>query len=159
MVDVLGRGVYIDLHPVDLAVEFIPGRPVVGGDWLARVTAHLRGLVHRKQERMGTRDATLANLCAVYVERDGATLAPASAVVRELHTRLMLSRRQRRSRLDLEVLEAEKVVVVLQVAVEDVEAPAAHVSALRDDDATGAGRRHLDLRGDRVRLVLRVDDR
>ena len=32
-------------------------------------------------------------------------------------------------------------------------------AALRDDHAFRAGLRHLDLRGDRVRLVLGVDDR
>ena len=56
------------------------------------------------------------------------------------------------------MLEAAPVVAVLELAVLGVEAPAADVRALGDDDALGALLRHHDLGGDRVRLVLEVQD-
>ena len=48
---------------------------------------------------------------------------------------------------------------MLQLAVLGVEAPAARHAAHGDDDAIGAGCRHLDLRRQRVRLVVGRDDR
>ena len=71
----------------------------------------------------------------------------------------MLARRQRAVRLDVEVIDAEQVVAVLELAALRVEAPAADVASLGDDHALGARLGHLNLGGHRVRLVLDADDR
>ena len=83
----------------------------------------------------------LADLLAVDVERHRAALAEAAAGVGELHAHLVLARGQRAGRLDVEVLHAEQVVAVLELAALRVEAPAADVAALGDDHALGAGLR------------------
>ena len=57
-----------------------------------------------------------------------------------------------------EVLHADQVVAIFELAALRVEGPAADVAALRDDHALGAALRHLDLGRHRVRLVLDVED-
>ena len=58
----------------------------------------------------------------------------------------------------LNILQAEQVVAVGWAAILHVEAPTAEHASLRDDDALGAVFGDDDLGGDRVRLVLDVED-
>src|SRR3977135_903198 len=54
---------------------------------------------------------------------------------------------------------ANEVVPVFEFPFVCIEAPAPHVASLSDYDAFCAGRGHLDLGGNRVRLVFGVDYR
>src|SRR6185436_6590976 len=114
--------------------------------------------VPREDQRHGCLDAALAYLIAVEIERDRAALGETAAVVGELHPRLVRSGRDRPVGLDLEALQAEKVVAVRETPTLRVEAPAGEGATLRDDHAFGARLGHDDLGGDGVGLVLDVDD-
>src|SRR5262245_17651184 len=89
VVDVLGRSVDVDLHPVDLAAELVAARTVVRRHGLTNVTAHFRGLVHGEEERMRAPDLPFANRLAVDEQHDSRALADAAPVVRELHAYLV----------------------------------------------------------------------
>src|SRR5207302_9816724 len=95
-------------------------------------------------------DPPFADLLAINVQADGSPLTEATAVVGELHPHLVLACGQWRGCSDVVVQYADGVVAVLQLALMRVEAPAAHVAALGDNDAAGSRRRHLDLRRDRM---------
>src|SRR5262245_715144 len=113
VVDVLGRSVDVDLHPVYLAAELLAARTVVRLHGLTNVTAHFRGLVHGEEERMRAPDLPSANRLAVDEQHDSRALADAAPAVRELHAYLVLAARKRRAGRDAGVLHAEKVVEVL----------------------------------------------
>ena len=115
-------------------------------------------LVRREDQRHGCLDAAFTHLRSVQVERDGAALGEAAAVVRELHPHLVRSRRDRGVALDLEALQAEQVVAVGRAPGFRVQAPAGEGAALGDDHALGARLRHDDFRRDRMGLVLDVDE-
>jgi hypothetical protein len=86
---IVGVGSEIDLHPVDLAVEFTGHQVVVRTDHRARLVADVGGFVGREDQGLGPPDPTGADLVTVAVEGDVAALAEPSAVVGELRTNLM----------------------------------------------------------------------
>ncbi len=134
----------VDLHPVHFAAELVAGRPVVRRHWRAGLLADVAGLVSGERHRHGPLDAALADGLAVDVERHAAALGDTAAVVLELHPHLVIPGRDRLRRLDERHVDAEEVVAVLQLAALGVEAPAVDAAALGDDDALGAGLRHVD---------------
>src|SRR5215510_3816878 len=75
VVDVLGRGIDIDLHPVDLAVELVTARTVVRRNRLAQVASDFRGFVQREDEEVRALNSSLADLLAIDVERDRGAFA------------------------------------------------------------------------------------
>src|SRR6185503_15048823 len=87
------------------------------------------------------------------------TLAEPAAGVLEFHANLVVARRYRLRAHDVRVVDAQEVVTVFEPAVLAVQAPAADVRALRDDDPFRARLWYVDVGGDRVRLVLDVDHR
>src|SRR5258705_6481925 len=46
VIDILGCGIDVDLHPLHVAVELVVARAVVGRDRLTLVASNLSGLVH-----------------------------------------------------------------------------------------------------------------
>src|SRR5262245_617703 len=52
VVDVLSRGVNVDLHPFDLAVELVPTRAIVFRDRLSHIAPDLQSLIQREDEEM-----------------------------------------------------------------------------------------------------------
>src|SRR6185503_3039039 len=108
---------------------------------------------------MGTLDAAFARRSAVDIKSRGPTFPEAAAVVRELHSHLVGTGRQLPARRHVELPETEEVVVVSQPSFVDIEAPAAKISAMRRNYPGRAAVRHDDVRGNRVRFVLDVDDR
>src|SRR5580658_8016744 len=71
----------------------------------------------------------------------------------------MVTRRQRAARFGVELLDAEQVVTVLELATLRVEAPAPNVAALGYDHALSTGCGHDDPSGHRMRFVLQIEDR
>ena len=63
---------------------------VVGGDQCALLGADVAGVVGGEDHCGGGVDVSLAGLGAVDVQRDGAALAEAAAVVAELHPHLVV---------------------------------------------------------------------
>src|SRR5262249_22438529 len=110
-------------------------------------------------ERFGLPDACFAALLPVDKERVLATLAYAAAVVRELEPNLMLAGWHGASALDVRLLESEKVVTPLRLAVLGVQAPATGVTPHRDHDTFSARLRNLDFGGNGERLVRHIDHR
>src|SRR5690242_4016495 len=83
MVGVFGVAIEIDLDPVDGAGEHAAVAVVVVADRGGAVPSDVRGLVGGEDQRYGGVDATLSGLVAVEVERHGAALGGAAAVVGE----------------------------------------------------------------------------
>src|SRR3954471_16177657 len=148
----------VDLHPVDSAGEDAGLAVVVVADRGGGVSSDVGGLVRGEDQRHGCLDAAFTGLVAVEVERDGAALCGAAAVVGELHPHLVRSGRDRGVGLDLEALQAEQVVAVGWTPILRVQAPAGEGAALGDDHAFGARLGHDDFRRDGAGLVLDVED-
>jgi hypothetical protein len=74
VVGVLGRGIDVDLHLVDLAPERVVSRGVVCRDGLAHIAADLQRLVHREEEGVGAIDASFGDFLPVDVQRDRGAL-------------------------------------------------------------------------------------
>jgi hypothetical protein len=79
----------------------------------------------RRRQRLGLLNPTLARLLAIEVEGDRASLSDPPAVVAELHSHLVVSRRDLRGSRDGVAVQAEEVVAVSWLAVLGVEGPAA----------------------------------
>ena len=124
-----------ELHAFDAPRELVPAGTVVLGDRRPGVDADIESVVRGEDDTRGGGDPPLTDFLTVDKERRRAALAHAAAVVREFHAHLMLARRKRATRLDVEVVDAEQIVAVLDPSVFHVERPAADVAALRDDDA------------------------
>src|SRR4051794_15507476 len=120
----------IDLHPVDRAGKDAGLAVVVVADRGCSVASDVGGLVRGEDQRHGCLDAALTGPVAVEVERDGAALGGATAVVGELHAHLVRSGRDRGVGLDLEALQAEQVVAIGRPPVLRVQAPAGEGAAL-----------------------------
>src|SRR5580693_7716899 len=58
----------VDLNPVDLAVELVVLRVVIGGDRRSGSLADVAGLIGREQHRHGLLHSALADLFAVHIE-------------------------------------------------------------------------------------------
>src|SRR5262245_52995477 len=71
VVDVLGRSVDVDLHPVDLAAELVAARTVVRRHRFAQIASHFCRFVQRKDEHVRAFSPSLSDLLAIDVERDG----------------------------------------------------------------------------------------
>src|SRR6185436_1665438 len=93
VIDIRGRGVDIDLHPLHLTVEHVVARSVVGGNRLSVVATDLGCFVHGEQISVRALDAAFANLFTIDIESDVGTLADASTSVGEFHPYLVLSGR------------------------------------------------------------------
>ena|SRR5437870_3198888 len=83
---------------------------------------HIAGLFS-KCERFRLLDAAFPGLVAVDEEGHLPTLRDTTAVIGELHPELMLARRKGVRTLDVGLLQAEKVVTVLRLAILRVQAP------------------------------------
>jgi hypothetical protein len=83
VIDILGSGINIDLHLVDLSIELIFPRAIIWRDRLAHVAADLHRLVHREEQRICAPD-DLPEFFSVHEERDEGALAAATTVVGEL---------------------------------------------------------------------------
>src|SRR5262245_17506084 len=149
VVEVLGRLVDVDLHPVDAAGEPALPHGVVVAHGRGRVLAEVGRLVAGEDQRHGGRDRALADLLAVDVQPHGGALPEPAAGVVELHAHLVGPARHASAALDGEALQAEEVVAVLQPPALHVEHPAAERAALRDDHAVGPAAGGLDLGRDR----------
>src|ERR1039458_9136273 len=148
----------VNLYPLDLPVELRAGTRIVVTNRCAAVATNVCLVVQGKEHRGAWLDAPLAGLPAVDVEGDIATLAQAASIVGELHPNLVLARRNRLFAFDLRTLDAEEVVVVGWAAILHVDAPASEHTSLRDDDALCTALGNDNLSGDRMRLVLDVQD-
>src|SRR4051794_17311063 len=113
----------IDLHPVDRAGEDAALAVVVVADRGCGVSSDVGGLVRGEDQRHGCLDAALTSLAAVEVERHGAALGGAAAVVGKLHAHLVRSGRNHRAGLDLEALQGEQVVAIDRAPVFEVAVP------------------------------------
>ena len=91
-------------------------------------------VIGREHHRRRGRDLHVAVLLAVDEQRCRPALTEPAAVVFELDADLVLAGRDSGLALGIEVVDAEQVVAVLESTGLAVEAPAADVGALRDDD-------------------------
>ena len=98
------------------------------------------------------------DLLAVDRERGDAALAAAVAVVGEVHRDGRLAGREPLGAVDGVLLQPDEVIGVGGPAVLHVQAPAAEAAALGENHAVGGAGGNLDVRGDRHRLVLDVDE-
>src|SRR5262249_21214558 len=155
----VGGDAGIELYPADLAGEVAAAIAwIVGRYRRSGFMADVARLLP-ECERFGLLDAPFPGLGAVDEQRHSPALRDAAAVVRELHPHLMRPGRNGLTPFDDRLLQAEEVVAILRFAVLRVQAPAAGDPADGDDDAFGTGCGHLDLGGDRMRLVLQVQHR
>src|SRR5215813_4026086 len=157
VVDVLGGFVDIDLHPINLSVEFVAASRVVLRNWLTEIAADFHRFIERKIKSNGAFNASFTDLSSVNEKGDLCSFAQTSTVVVELHAHLMLAGRKRRGRLNTCLDDGHEVVVIFQPSLVSVETPARHRSALRDDDSFSALARYLDFGRNRVTLVLCID--
>ena len=141
MVEVFGAVVDVDLDPVHRARELVVAGPVLVTDAGAVVAADIGRLVTGEDHRDGCGEATVADLVAVDVERDGRALGETATVIGELRAHLVVAGRQRLVAGDGEALEPEQVVAVLRDPILGVHAPAGERAALGDDHALGTSRR------------------
>src|ERR1700730_1758867 len=107
----------VDLHPVDLARELAVVNAEVLGHGGAGIPGQVGGFVARKYEGLGRSDASLADLCTVQIERNGAPLAQPTAIIRELHAYLVCARGDRLGSFDMELLRPKEVVAVFRVTI------------------------------------------
>jgi hypothetical protein len=91
VVGVFGSLVDVALHPEDFAGELAVSLAVVVADGCRGVAANVGCLVSREDHGDCSVHAPLADLLPVEVERRGAALADAAAVVGELHPHLVLA--------------------------------------------------------------------
>src|SRR4029077_19570402 len=103
-------------------------------------------------------DPSFAHGFAVVIESHVTALGEAAAVVFELHPHLMLARRDGLLGHGEEIVDAEEIVAIFELAFVAVEGPAAGLATLRDDHALGAAFGNRDLARDRVRLVFERQD-
>ena len=120
------------------AAEVVVAERVVGADRGTGVAADVAGFVYREDEGHGPFDAAFAVFMAVEEEGDGAALAETAAVVGELDAELVAAGGDRRLAFDVCDLDTGAVVAVFELALVGVEAPAAELTTLGDDDALGA---------------------
>src|SRR5271165_4345201 len=146
------------LNPFDEAVETVTDRTVILGHGRAAVLADIATVIGREHHREGHRDCAFPDLLAVRVQGHCAALTQATTCVRKLHPHLALPFGNCVRGLDVEVLHTTQVVTVLELPALGIQAPAANVAALTDDDAFGAALGYDDLRADRVRFILEVKD-
>ena len=158
MIGVLRVLAEVDLDPLDLAVELRAGGVIVVADRCTTVAADVGLVVQGEEIWRGPVEAPLAGLLAVDVEGDRAAFAKAASIVGELHPHLVLACRDLLLPFDLGILQAEQVVAVGRTAFLRVDAPTPEDPSLCKDDALRAVLRDDDLCGDRVRLVLDVED-
>src|SRR5215813_4346771 len=91
VVDVLGGFVDIDLHPINLSVEFVAASRVVIRNWLTEIAADFHRFIERKIESNGAFNAPIAYFIAVNVKDNLCSLAEASTVISKFHAHLMLA--------------------------------------------------------------------
>lgn len=115
-----------------------------------------QGFVGGEGHRLGLLDSSGTHGLSVAEQGDIAALAQTAPVIGEFHSDLMAARGESLVGCDVVVLDAEKVVAVLQPVLVRVQAPAADSTALTDDHAGRSGIGHRDVSGHRVRLVLDV---
>ena len=107
---------------------------------------------------MGRLDTPLTYGFAVDVQSYGASFCESAAVIVELGTDLMFARPHRFLTVNLESLCSKQVVAIDRFTVEHVKNPAAEGASLGDYDPVGFFVSQHDLGGNRMALVLDVDD-
>src|SRR5262249_48096908 len=93
--------------------------------------------VFATEEIAGCDTTTIADLVAIDIECHGATLAVAAVALRELHPHWCAPAGQGRISCNVEIEHPADVIAVLQAGFVRVQAPAAGVTALRENDTGG----------------------
>ena len=126
---------YVDAHPGNLPREAAMWGLVILGHRCPIIFADIHEIVSGEEERHCARKACFAYLVAIDGQRAEPTLANPTAVISELVTNGVLTRRQCLSGARIDVLDAEVAVAMRRHPAFEVKAPAAKAPSLNNNCA------------------------